>query len=81
MRNKFLGIKLSDAEERALVLWSRHEGFDNKSMMMRQLFRRALKQLAPRNIFPNDVIAELGLENETAEQNHTVTRDEIVTEE
>ena len=57
----FLGMKLSQAEETALILWAEHEGINNKSTMMRRLFRLALRNNAPRAIFSPELLKELHL--------------------
>ena len=62
LRNKMLGVKLNEAEEAALVTWASYEGLD-KSVLMRRLFRLALRK-APRSIFPVNIIDTLNLSHE-----------------
>lgn len=60
LHEKFLGVRLSELEEQALILWMRDEGIDKKSTMLRRVFRMALKN-APRSIFPPHILAALNL--------------------
>lgn len=60
LHGKYLGVKLNEAEEQALIIWANSEGIEKKSAFMRRLFRMALKD-APRSIFPDHVIAALNL--------------------
>lgn len=60
LHEKFLGVKLNEAEEQALIIWANSEGIEKKSVFMRRLFRMALKD-APRSIFPDHILAALNL--------------------
>lgn len=57
---KFVGVKLNEAEEAALILWANSEGIEKKSTMMRRVFRMALRN-APRSIFPPHILNALNL--------------------
>ncbi|MEW6285026.1 MAG: hypothetical protein AB1509_02250 [Chloroflexota bacterium] len=61
MLNKVLNMRLSEADEAALLLWANADAIDNKSLMMRRIFRLAVRELAPRSIFPMEVITALNL--------------------
>lgn len=61
MLDKILNMRLSEAEETALMIWADAEAIDNKSLMMRRVLRLALRKLAPRSIFPKEVITALNL--------------------
>ncbi|MCC6569606.1 MAG: hypothetical protein IT315_10250 [Anaerolineales bacterium] len=60
LHEKFLGVRLSELEEQALILWMKDEGIDKKSTMLRRVFRMALKN-APRSIFPPHILDALNL--------------------
>lgn len=80
LHEKFLGVRLSELEEQALILWMRYDGIDKKSTMLRRIFRMALKN-APHSIFPPHILVALNLSTDEAGEPTTVTRDELVTEE
>jgi hypothetical protein len=59
-RPVLLSMKLSKDENAALILWANSEGLD-KSVLMRRLFRLALRASAPSSIFPPKIISNLSL--------------------
>lgn len=64
MLDKIVNVRLSEAEEAALMIWSRNECIDNKSLMVRRILRLALRDLAPRSIFPAHIASALNLSAE-----------------
>lgn len=64
MLDKIFSMRLSEAEEAALLIWANADAIDNKSLMMRRIFRLALRQLAPRSIFPAHITSALNLSAE-----------------
>jgi len=67
LRNKFLATRLNDAENFALTLWAKSEGLD-KSTMARRVLRLALRDMAPRSIFPVQILDALNLSQEIKTQ-------------
>jgi len=64
MLDRKLNFRLSEAEENALTLWADADAIDNKSVMMRRVLRLALRELAPRSIFPAHIVTALDLARE-----------------
>ncbi|RIK30553.1 MAG: hypothetical protein DCC56_09530 [Anaerolineae bacterium] len=64
VHSNFLGMKLSDEEQAALILWAKEDGIEKKSVMMRRIFRMALRHFAPVKIFPPQILDALNLSRE-----------------
>ena len=59
MLNKIVNLRLSEAEDKALLIWANNECIENRSLMMRRIIRLALRDHAPREIFPPNILKEL----------------------
>ncbi|MBI1792967.1 MAG: hypothetical protein HYR70_02085 [Chloroflexi bacterium] len=59
-RSRYLGIKLNQHEDEALILWANNQGLD-KSVLVRQILHAAFNDRAPRDLFPAHLQSALGI--------------------
>lgn len=60
LRNVYIATRVNDLENSAIEIWADSEGLD-KSALIRHLVRLALREKAPRSIFPKNIVTALHL--------------------
>jgi hypothetical protein len=59
-RSRYLGVKLNQHEDEALIIWANSQGLD-KSEIVRQIMHRAFGDVTVRKLFPSHLQSALNL--------------------